>query len=49
MGIINWFGHLPIAFLALPPLPIWVPVVYYIGLGIIIIYAQHRRLEKKLA
>jgi competence protein ComEC len=48
MGIINWFGHLPIAFVTLPPLPIWIPVLYYIGLGIIIIYVQHRRLSKKL-
>ncbi|MFA5010178.1 MAG: ComEC/Rec2 family competence protein [Patescibacteria group bacterium] len=42
-GIINWFGHLPSAFVELPPIPIWMPILYYLLLSIGVIYAQHRR------
>lgn len=42
-SIINWFGNLPSAFISLPALPIWIPIFYYLVLGIIIIYVQYRR------
>lgn len=42
-SIINWFGNLPSAFVPLPALPAWIPVLYYLILGIIIIYVGNRR------
>ncbi len=42
-SIINWFGNLPSAFIALPALPVWAPILYYLILGIIIIYVRNRR------
>lgn len=42
-SIINWFGNLPSAFIPLSTLPVWVPILYYLVLGIIIIYVNNRR------
>jgi competence protein ComEC len=42
-SIINWFGNLPSAFIPLPALPVWVPILYYLVLGIIIVYVSNRR------
>jgi competence protein ComEC len=42
-AVIDWFGNLPSAFVQLPPLPVWVPIVYYIMLGLFIIYVRHRQ------
>lgn len=42
-AIINWFGHLPSAFIDLPPIPAWVPVIYYLLLALGIIYVKYRQ------
>lgn len=36
MGIINWFGRLPLAYLPVPPLSPLIPVVYYLGMVLIV-------------
>ena len=46
--VINWFGSLPSAFILAPSLPAWVPVTYYIILGIVVIYVRHRRATQSI-
>jgi competence protein ComEC len=42
-AIINWFGHLPMAFVDLPPLlPLW-PAMYYLVLVVVIYYRQYAK------
>lgn len=48
LSIINWFGHLPAAFIPIPALPVWVPVGYYLLLAIIIYVKQPHRLSPAL-
>lgn len=47
LSTINWFGNLPSAFVSLPPTPIWMPVVYYLGLSWLITYLYHLRRHVK--
>ena len=42
-AVISWFGDLPSAFIPLPPIPGWIPVFYYLGLGLIIFYVRYHR------
>lgn len=49
MKIIYWFGTLPSAFIPLPPLPIWIPVSYYVLLVVIVYYVYtHREISPTL-
>lgn len=42
LAIINWFGHLPSAFINLSSLPTWIPLGYYLVLAVIIFHFRSR-------